>query len=195
MATLFPTALGEFLAPGPPDPEHRVATIAFVRFSGTDTVLAQEGPQALAELLHALVSSVEEALEAEGVTLLATDLDTDGGKFFLGAGVPNTREDDEGRMLRALRRIADADLPLPLQLGVNRGHVFAAEVGVHGARGLLRDGRHDQHRGPHHVHRSARLDPRAPRRARALSHAVRRHSGRALRDEGQGPAAGRLRRR
>ena len=33
-------------------------------------------------------------------------------------------------MLRALRRIADADLPLPLQLGVNRGHVFAAEVGV-----------------------------------------------------------------
>ena len=35
-------------------------------------------------------------------------------------------------MLRALRRIADADLPLPLQLGVNRGHVFAAEVGVDG---------------------------------------------------------------
>ena len=84
MATLFPTALGEFLAPGPPDPEHRVATIAFVRFSGTDAVLAQEGPQALAERLHALVSTVEEALEAEGVTLLATDLDTDGGKFFLG---------------------------------------------------------------------------------------------------------------
>jgi class 3 adenylate cyclase/tetratricopeptide (TPR) repeat protein len=132
MATLFPTALGEYLAPGPPDPEHRVATIAFVRFSGTDTVLAQEGPQALAERLHALVSTVEEALEAEGVTLLATDLDTDGGKFFLGAGVPSTREDDEGRMLRALRRIADADLPLPLQLGVNRGHVFAAEVGVDG---------------------------------------------------------------
>ncbi|MFL6080151.1 MAG: adenylate/guanylate cyclase domain-containing protein [Ornithinibacter sp.] len=130
LSTLFPTALGEFLAPGPPDPEHRVATIAFVRFSGTDTVLAHEGPQALAERLHALVSSVEEALEAEGVTLLATDLDTDGGKFFLGTGVPNTREDDEGRMLRALRRIADAALPLPLQLGVNRGHVFAAEVGV-----------------------------------------------------------------
>jgi len=130
MATLFPTALGEFLAPGPPDPEHRVATIAFVRFSGTDSVLAHEGPQALAERLHDLVSTVEDALEAEGVTLLATDLDTDGGKFFLGTGVPNTREDDEGRMLGALRRIADADLALPLQLGVNRGHVFAAEVGV-----------------------------------------------------------------
>ncbi|HET7820572.1 MAG TPA: adenylate/guanylate cyclase domain-containing protein [Ornithinibacter sp.] len=130
MATLFPTALGEFLAPGPPDPEHRVATIAFVRFSGTDTVLAQQGPQELAERLHEVVSTVEQALEAEGVTLLATDLDTDGGKFFLGAGVPGTRGDDEGRMLRALRRVADAGLPLPLQLGVARGNVFAAEVGV-----------------------------------------------------------------
>ena len=33
-------------------------------------------------------------------------------------------------MLRALRRVADAGLPLPLQLGVARGNVFAAEVGV-----------------------------------------------------------------
>ena len=130
LATLFPRALGEYLAPGAPDPEHRVATIAFVRFSGTDRVLAQQGPQALAELLHELVSTVEEALDAEGVTLLATDLDTDGGKFFLGSGVPSTRPDDEGAMLRALRRVADAGLPLPLQLGAARGNVFAAEVGV-----------------------------------------------------------------
>ncbi len=130
LATLFPTALGDYLAPGPPDPEHRVATIAFVRFSGTDAVLAQSGPQALAELLHQLVSTVEAALDAEGVTLLATDIDTDGAKFYLGSGVPSTRADDEGAMLRALRRVTDAGLPLPLQLGVARGNVFAAEVGV-----------------------------------------------------------------
>ena len=130
LRTLFPVTLGEYLAPGPPDPEHRVATIAFVRFSGTDAILAERGPGPLAEALHAVVTAVEEALAVEGVTLLATDLDTDGGKFFLGSGVPATHEDDEGRMLRALRRIADADLPLPLQLGVNRGHVFTAEVGV-----------------------------------------------------------------
>src|SRR6478735_451996 len=130
MATLFPTALGEFLAPGPPDPEHRVATIAFVRFSGTDALLAARGPADLADVLHEVVTGVEEALAAEGVTLLSTYLDTDGGKFFLGTGVPGTRGDDEGRMLRALRRMADADLPLPLQLGVARGNVFAAEVGV-----------------------------------------------------------------
>lgn len=130
LATLFPRALGDFLAPGPPDPEHRVATIAFVRFSGTDDLLHRHGAGALAAALHEVVTGVEAALETEGVTLLATDLDADGGKFFLGSGVPSTREDDEGRMLRTLRAISDAGLPLPLQLGVARGNVFAAEVGV-----------------------------------------------------------------
>ena len=174
MPTLFPIALGEFLAPGPPDPEHRVATIAFVRFSGTDTVLAQQGPLALAERLHELVTSVEAALEVEGVTLLATDLDTDGGKFFLGAGVPSTREDDEGRMLRALRRIADADLSMPLQLGVNRGHVFAAEVGVDGRAAYSAMGDTTNTAARITSTAPAGLDPCAPRRARALPHPVRR---------------------
>jgi class 3 adenylate cyclase/tetratricopeptide (TPR) repeat protein len=130
LATLFPHELGAHLAEGPPDPEHRIATIAFIRFSGTDEVLAEEGVEELGERLHRLVSVVEDALAPEDVTLLATDLDTDGGKFFLGSGVPFTREDDEGRMVRALRRVADADVPFPVQLGANRGHVFAAELGV-----------------------------------------------------------------
>ncbi len=130
LGTLFPQALGDYLAPGAPDPEHRIAVIAFVRFSGTDAVLADEGPEVLAERLHEVVTLVQQALAAEGVTLLATDLDRDGGKFFLGSGVPVGSEDDDGRMLRALRRVVEASSPLPLQAGVNRGHVFAAEVGV-----------------------------------------------------------------
>ncbi|HEX6888557.1 MAG TPA: adenylate/guanylate cyclase domain-containing protein [Candidatus Nanopelagicales bacterium] len=130
LRTLFPHALGDYLGPAIPDPEHRLASIAFIRFSGTDALLAGPGPDVLAEALHRTVSIVEEALAPEGVTLLATDLDSDGGKFFLGSGLPTAFEDNEGRMLRALRRIADADAPLPLQLGINRGHVFAAEVGI-----------------------------------------------------------------
>ncbi len=127
---LFPHALGEYLDPGVPDPEHRSVSIAFIKFSGTDALLGGPGPDALAEALHRTVSIVEEALEPEGISLLATDLDSDGGKFFLGSGIPRAFDDNEGRMLRALRRIADADSPLPLQLGINRGHVFAAEVGI-----------------------------------------------------------------
>jgi tetratricopeptide (TPR) repeat protein len=44
--------------------------------------------------------------------------------------VPTASEDDEGQTLRALRRIAAASLPCPVQMGVNRGHVFAAELGT-----------------------------------------------------------------
>jgi tetratricopeptide (TPR) repeat protein len=63
------------------------------------------------------------------VTLLGIDIDSDGGKVICSAGVPTRSEDDEGRMLRALGRIAAARLPCALQIGVNRGHVFAAELG------------------------------------------------------------------
>jgi class 3 adenylate cyclase/tetratricopeptide (TPR) repeat protein len=129
IASLFPRQLGAFLA-APPEPEHRVACIAFIRFSGTDALLREQGADALASALQSTVGTVQRCLEDEGVTLLAIDIDGDGGKFFLGAGVPFAHEDDEGVMLRALRRINDANLPLPLQTGVNRGHVFAAEVGA-----------------------------------------------------------------
>jgi class 3 adenylate cyclase/tetratricopeptide (TPR) repeat protein len=127
---LFPGPLGDVLEAGPPEPEHRVACIAFVRFSGTDALLRDAGPDAVAGALQVTVSKAQEAFDAEGITLLAIDIDSDGGKFFLGSGVPRASEDDEGRMLRALRRIAEGGTPLPLQFGVNRGHVFAAEVGT-----------------------------------------------------------------
>ena len=129
IASLFPKQLGDYLSTAP-EPEHRVVCIAFIRFSGTDAFLQQHGPDELAEALQTTVSTVQKHLDAEGVTLLAIDIDRDGGKFFLGSGVPFAHEDDEGVMLRALRRIADAKLPLPLQMGVNRGHAFAAEVGA-----------------------------------------------------------------
>ena len=128
--SLFPRALGEVLARGRPEPEHRVACIAFVRFSGTDALLEQQGADAVATALQATLAAAMDIFADEDITLLAVDIDKDGGKLFLGSGVPRASEDDEGRMLRAMRRLADAGAPLPLQIGVNRGHVFAAEVGT-----------------------------------------------------------------
>ena len=127
---LFPNNLAAHLAAGPPDPEHRVACIAFVKFSGTDALLATRGAEALAQALDETVGAVQETLRSERVSLLAIDIDEDGGKFFLASGVPATQEDDEGAMLRALRRLSETALPLSLQMGVSRGHVFAAEVGT-----------------------------------------------------------------
>ncbi len=168
-----------------------MASIAFIRFSGTDALLAGPGPDALAEALHRTVSIVEEALAPEQVTLLATDLDSDGGKFFLGSGIPTAFEDNEGRMLRALRRIADADSPLPLQLGINRGHVFAAEVGIpeRGAYTGMGDTTNTAARIMRQGAGRARCTP--TRRSSSTPARGSPSSRRAVPDEGQGrPAAG-----
>lgn len=130
LRTLFPHALGDYLADRVPDPEHKIATIGFARFSGTDVMLREQGHEAVAKVLHETLTVFEEAMIPEGITLLATDIDSDGGKLFMASGVPSTSEDDEGRMLRAMRAVLDRGTPLPVQIGVNRGHVFAAEVGT-----------------------------------------------------------------
>ncbi len=130
LQTLFPHTLGRYLDPGPPEPEHRLATIGFIRMAGTDQVLADEGPDTVARATHAVVTRLEECLEPEEITLLSTDLGSDGAGFFLASGVPNSSEDDEGRMLRALKRFVESDLPLKVQAGCNRGHVFVAELGA-----------------------------------------------------------------
>ena len=76
------------------------------------------------------IGSIQDACDAEMVTFLATDIDEDGGKVVLAAGAPATQEDDEGRVLRTVRRIADVPTELDLHVGVNRGHVFSGAVGM-----------------------------------------------------------------
>lgn len=127
---LMPKILADVLEGARPDPAHRVATVSFMRFSGTDQILADHGPDVLADRLHETLRIAQEAFIAEDVALLCVDCDVGAGKIFCSSGVPLTSEDDEGRMLRAAKAILSADPPLPLQIGINRGHVFAAEVGI-----------------------------------------------------------------
>jgi class 3 adenylate cyclase/tetratricopeptide (TPR) repeat protein len=127
---LLPAILATSFEDAMADPAHRVATISFMKFSGTDALLAELGPDVLAERLHETISIAQAAFIDEDIALLCVDCDADGGKIFSSAGVPLTSEDDEGRMLRAAQVILAAHPPLPLQIGINRGHVFAAEVGT-----------------------------------------------------------------
>ncbi|HSJ92222.1 MAG TPA: adenylate/guanylate cyclase domain-containing protein, partial [Ilumatobacter sp.] len=127
---LVPAVLRSVVDGARPDPAHRVATLSFMRFSGIDEVLATEGPDELAARLHETLRIAQRAFDAEDIALLCVDCDADAGKLFCSAGVPVTSEDDEGRMLRAARAIVDSRPPLPLQIGINRGHVFAAEIGT-----------------------------------------------------------------
>ena len=111
------------------DPEHRLVTVAFVHLMGLDDLLVDAGPQTATEHLHETLATLEEAFADLGVTFLATDLAGNGTKVMAACGAPVAEEESERRMLLALRRLLDADTPLPVRAGVNRGHVFAASVG------------------------------------------------------------------
>ena len=87
------------------------ATVGFVKFKGVDGLLRDCGPDVVAKALDELVRCAQDAVDAEGVTFLATDIDADGGKIILTTGVPTTQEDDEGRMLRAVRASPTPTLP------------------------------------------------------------------------------------
>ncbi len=110
-------------------PEHRPVTIAFIRFEGTDALIAERGAEAAAEALQRLVTTVEAATEEQGVSFLASDVDADGGKLILTTGAPKVSGNDEERMLLALAKIAAGDLPLAVRMGVHRGAVFAGDIG------------------------------------------------------------------
>jgi class 3 adenylate cyclase/tetratricopeptide (TPR) repeat protein len=110
-------------------PEHRPVTVAFIKFEGVDALIATQGPDAVADVLRRVVTVVETATEAQGIALLASDIDVDGGKIILTAGAPIVTGEDEERMLLALRAIVDANLPITVRIGVNRGAIFAGDIG------------------------------------------------------------------
>src|SRR5207248_11716500 len=94
-----------------------------------DGILERDGAALLAAQIHEVVRVVQQAADEHEVTLLGTDIDHDGGKLILVAGVPRRLGDDEERMLTALRRIRDTALPIPLRIGAHTGPVFAGAVG------------------------------------------------------------------
>ena len=125
----IPLAIRDHLLGGVQEPEHRRATVAFLRFDGTDELIRAQGAAAAAEALDELIRDVQREVDAREICFLGTDVDEGGGKIILTAGVPSGTGNDEERMLLALRAIATRPRTLPLRIGVHRGHVFAGDIG------------------------------------------------------------------
>jgi class 3 adenylate cyclase/tetratricopeptide (TPR) repeat protein len=123
------TELRAHVLAGPQPPEHRLVTVAFLRFEGTDALVAERGPEGAASALDELVALVQDAADAEQVCVLGSDIDADGGKLILTAGAPRALGDEDERMLLALRRIVEAGPPLPLRIGMTHGPLFAGDIG------------------------------------------------------------------
>ncbi len=121
--------LAAHLGGGREDGEHRVASLSFLQFKGTDRLLASDGLEAVAHALDHVISTAQAACERQGVTFLATDVDKDGGKVLFVAGAPRAGVQDEDRMLLALLDSVTANGDLVVRAGVNRGRAFAVDVG------------------------------------------------------------------
>jgi class 3 adenylate cyclase/tetratricopeptide (TPR) repeat protein len=130
VAGCLSTEVRAHVAAGQQPPEHRHVTTAFVRFSGTDALIASAGVAACADALDALVRDVQAAADEFEVCFLQSDVDADGGKLTLTAGAPRMVGDDEERMLLTLSRIGERERALPIRIGVNRGSVFCGDVGA-----------------------------------------------------------------
>ncbi|HEY8243757.1 MAG TPA: AAA family ATPase [Casimicrobiaceae bacterium] len=129
LARCLPLAVRAHVLAGGGTSEHRPVSIAFLRFEGIDALIATQGVDAAADALDRLMRAAEGAADAQDVALLASDVDSDGGKLILTAGAPKVTGDDEERVLLAARRILDAGLPIAVKFGVHRGSVFAGDIG------------------------------------------------------------------
>ena len=114
--------------------EHRQATIAFLCFKKTDRVIARDGLERVGALVQELADATAGAVARHGVHWLSSDVYADGGKLILAGGVPTAGVNDDEHLVRAVRDIIDTTEGLELRAGVNRGVVFAGDLGSEARR-------------------------------------------------------------
>ena len=129
LASTLAPPVREHLLAAAGESEHRPIAVAFIHFSGTDTLVTEAGPDAAATALDELVRNVQHAAADHKVTFLESDIDRDGGKIMLVAGAPRSNGNDEECLLRAVRQIVDRSGTLALRAGVNRGSVYSGDFG------------------------------------------------------------------
>jgi class 3 adenylate cyclase/tetratricopeptide (TPR) repeat protein len=126
---LLAPQLWAYLSQPSREPEHRTVAVAFVRFDGSDTVLAEEGAEVVTAAVDEVLRNVQEATAAHEVAFLDTDVDVNGGKILLVGGAPSSAGDDTDRLLTAVRETVDRTGRLPLQAGISHGRVFTGDTG------------------------------------------------------------------
>ena len=109
--------------------QHRTASIGFLKVSGLGALDDTERAEALGRLF----GSVIDRCGANAVSYLASDVDKDGVKFILAAGVPNRVRTKDG-LASALFEVVSSEQHLSVSGGSAYGAVFAGDLGAPGRR-------------------------------------------------------------
>lgn len=129
LARVLSPPIREYLRSAELSADHRKVAVAFVRFSGTDDLLASDQADQLATALDECVQLVQHAAQRHGVTILESDVDPNGCRLLLVAGAPRSGEHNEDRLLRTAQHILGASPRLRIHIGIDRGAVFTGVVG------------------------------------------------------------------
>ncbi len=178
IAACLSTALRAHVRSGLVHPEHRTATVAFLRFGKLDELIAGEGAERAAEQVDELVRVVQDGADRYEICILGSDIAIDGATLLLSAGAPRAVGDDEERMLLALRHVADANPRLAVRVGVNRGQRVHRRGRACAPAHLRGDGRHDQPCRAAGGEGAVGIDLCHAQRRSALAHAVSDDRGR-----------------
>jgi class 3 adenylate cyclase/tetratricopeptide (TPR) repeat protein len=108
--------------------ELKQVAMAFIRLTGTDDLLSQDGVGTVHDTLATISDLVDTTAAELDVCWLETQAEANSVRWTLISGAPTATERDGERLLRVLRRIADAS-PLPLRIGCNLGVVFVGDMG------------------------------------------------------------------
>lgn len=131
LADYVPVRLRDHLSVAGSDGEHRQAAIGFVQLP-----IPIGNPDERDEVLARFTELLIEQAERHEVTMLASDADIGAIKFMLCAGVPSASTNEEERLLRTFRRVAEGaesvgvDPERGPRMGVTRGVVFGGDFGA-----------------------------------------------------------------
>ena len=126
---LLPPPVRAHLAAAAGTSEHRAVAVSFIQFSRTDELIRDRGAEGAADAVDECVRNVQQACALYGASFLESDINRDGGKFMLAAGVPRSGGNPDDRLLRAVQLAVSRAGVLPLRAGINRGRVFAGDFG------------------------------------------------------------------
>ena len=113
--------------------EHRRATISFIYLFGLSELLENSGEEEAIRQANEYIQMVLSIAEKYGGSLLASDVAEHADKIVVTFGAPLSIADQEGSCLRFAfelkEAVAESNLDLRHQIGINTGFIFAGEVG------------------------------------------------------------------